>query len=124
MVEGVCTVVVDEVGDSDAKQRRVQTRVQSCDALTLDNSACSAQSRRLGALRLDLSARGEGDERVGQGHRQQTSTSTGERMRNIVALLRCRALGHSLRRLGELLLGFLLDLRHGVDRFELRRAGQ
>jgi hypothetical protein len=118
----VRTVVVDKVRDGDAKQRAVQARVQACDALALDDAACGAQRGRLRALRLDLGARRERDEGVCQGHGEQASTGAGEGMRNIVALLRGGARGHGCRRLGELLLGFVLDLRHGVDRSEARRT--
>jgi hypothetical protein len=92
-----CTVVVDEVGHGDAEQSGIHARIQPRDALALDDAACSAQCRGLGALRLDLRAGREGDERVGQGHGEQSSTRSGERVRDIVALLGCRALGYRLR---------------------------
>jgi hypothetical protein len=52
--------------------------------------------------------------RIRQGHGEQASSSAGERMRNIVALLGCRALRYGGCRFGERLLGFLLALRHVV----------
>ena len=114
----VRTVVVDEVRNGDAEQRAVQARVQACDALALDDPARGAQRGRLRALRLDLGARRQRDERVCQGHGEQASTGASEGVGDIVALLRGGAGGHGCRRLGELLLGFVLDLRHGVERFE------
>lgn len=112
------TVVVDKVRNGDAEQRAVQARVQACDALALDDPARGAQSGGLRALRLDLGACRERDEGVCQGHGEQASTGAGEGVGDIVALLRGGAGGHGGRRLGELLLGFVLDLGHGVDRFE------
>jgi hypothetical protein len=116
------TVVVDEVRNGDAEQRAVQPRVQARDALALDDPARGAQGGRLRALRLDLGARRQRDEGVRQGHGEQASTGAGEGVGDIVALLRGGAGGHGGRRLGELLLGFVLDLGHGVDRFEAQRA--
>jgi hypothetical protein len=54
------------------------------------------------------------DVRLRQGHGQQPSSSTGERVRNIVALLRSRTLGQGSRRLGELELRLFLYVRHDV----------
>jgi hypothetical protein len=104
------TVVVDKVCDADAEEGRVEAGVEACDALALDDAARSIERRRLGALRFDLGAGREGDERVAgvcvsspsttvswrirQGHGQQSSTSARQRMRNIIALLCRRALRH------------------------------
>ena len=54
----------------------------------------------------------EGDV-IRQGHGQQSSSSAGQRVRNIVALLGGGALRYRRYRLGELLLRLLLGLRHG-----------
>ena len=57
-------VVVDKVGDADAEQGRREARVEARDALARDDLLDGGQEGRLGALRLDLGAGGEGDERV------------------------------------------------------------
>ena len=58
------TVVVDKVCDADAEEGRVEAGVEACDALALDDAARGIERRRLGALRFDLGAGREGDERV------------------------------------------------------------
>lgn len=57
-------VVVDKVGDADAEEGRVNTGVETRDTLAGDDVANSLAELALGLLRLDLSACGEGDERV------------------------------------------------------------
>lgn len=58
------TVVVYEVGDADAEQRRLETGVETANTLALDDTLGGIERRRLRPLRLDLGASGEGDERV------------------------------------------------------------
>jgi hypothetical protein len=57
-------VVVNKVGDADAEEGRVNTGVETRDTLTGDDVANSLTELALGLLGLDLSACGEGDERV------------------------------------------------------------
>jgi hypothetical protein len=57
-------VVVDKVGDADAEEGRVNTGVETRDTLAGDDVANSLAELALGLLRLDLSACGEGNERV------------------------------------------------------------
>jgi hypothetical protein len=127
----VCrTVVVDEVGHADAEEGRIEAGVEACNTLALDDAARCIEGRRLSALGFDLGAGGEGDERVAggvlaarverstgrirQGHGQQSPTSASKRMRDIVALLGCRALGHRGSRLGKLVLRLFLCRRHDL----------
>ena len=58
------TVVVDKVCDADAEESRVEAGIEAGDALALDDAARGIERRRLGALRFDLGAGREGDERV------------------------------------------------------------
>lgn len=64
------TIVVNKICDADAKQRGVKAGEKPGDALALDNTFDSVQHGRLRAFRLDLSTRGERDQRIGKGHRQ------------------------------------------------------
>ena len=57
-------VVVDEVGDADAEERRVDARVQARDALARNDLLDGIAELALGLLGLDLGAGREGDERV------------------------------------------------------------
>lgn len=59
---GKRTVVIYEIGDADAEERRVKTRVEACDAFSLDYSTNSIEGRGIGSLGFDLGAGGEGDE--------------------------------------------------------------
>lgn len=68
--EGACPlvpVVVDEVGHTDAEHGAVEPRVQARHALARDDALHGRQEGRLGSFRLDLRARGEGDEGVSIG---------------------------------------------------------
>lgn len=57
-------VVVDEVGDADAKQGRVDARVEARDALARDDLLDGFDELALGLFGFDLGSGGEGDERV------------------------------------------------------------
>ncbi len=59
---GTRTVVVYEIGDADAEERRVETRVEACDAFPLNYSTNSIEGGGIGSLGFDLGAGGEGDE--------------------------------------------------------------
>ena len=58
----MCTVVVDEIGDTYAKEGTIKARVESSRAFPLDNTTNSIIDRRLSALGFDLSTSGERDE--------------------------------------------------------------
>lgn len=66
-------VVVDKVGDADAKERRVDARIQSGNPLARDNLLDSVDELALGLFGLDLSAGGEGNERIAVGRKSQVS---------------------------------------------------
>ena len=55
------TVIVNEIRNTDPKQRRVQTRIQPCNSLSLHNTADSIICRRVSAFRFDLGTGGEGN---------------------------------------------------------------
>jgi hypothetical protein len=57
-------IVVDEVGDADAEQGRVNTGVEARDTFASDNLLDGLDKLALGLLGLDLCASGKGDERV------------------------------------------------------------
>lgn len=57
-------VVVDEVGDADAEQRRVDARVEARDALARNDLLDGFDEFALGFSGFDLGSGGEGDERV------------------------------------------------------------
>lgn len=57
-------VVVDEVGDADAEEGRVDARVQAREALARDDLLDGLGEVALGLFGLDLGSGGEGDERV------------------------------------------------------------
>ena len=61
------TVVVDEICDADAEERRVEAGVEAGDTLALDDASRGIERRRLSALRFDLGAGRECDERVAGG---------------------------------------------------------
>ena len=58
------TVIVDEVRDSDAKQRALKAGIQATQALALDNALDGLQGVGVGLLGLDLGSGGEGDQGV------------------------------------------------------------
>jgi hypothetical protein len=58
------TVVVDEVGDSDAEQGAVKTGVETDDTLAVEDALGGGECAGVCLLLLDLGAGGEGDERV------------------------------------------------------------
>lgn len=60
-------VVVDEVGDADAEQRRVDACIEARDALARNDLLDGFGEFALGFLGLDLGSGGEGDERVAGG---------------------------------------------------------
>ena len=49
-------VVVDEIGDADAEERRVEAGVEAWDALALDDATGGGERRRRGAFGFDLGA--------------------------------------------------------------------
>lgn len=57
-------VVVDEVGDADAEQRRVDARIEARDALARNDLLDGFDEFALSFSRFDLGSSGEGDERV------------------------------------------------------------
>lgn len=57
-------VVVDKIGDGNAKEGRVKTGVEAAKTLALDNVAHGVEEGRVGALGFNLGAGREGDERV------------------------------------------------------------
>lgn len=107
------TVVVHEIGDSDAKQRALHARIQAGNAFTVDDALGSSDSAGLRFLLLHLGAGGEGDEGVSvphtsfsvdaragsrprsarvkgdarQGHGQQAASSASDGVGHVVALL-------------------------------------
>jgi hypothetical protein len=85
------TVIIHEIRNTNPKHGALHARIQPRHALALDDAARGIQCRRLRALGLDLRACGERDERIRQGHAQQTAARTGQRVRDIVALLGSRA---------------------------------
>lgn len=57
-------IVVDKVRDGNAKERTVQTRVQTHDALAVNDALGCIQGAGRSLFLLDLRSRGEGDERI------------------------------------------------------------
>lgn len=62
-------VVVDEVGDADAEQRRVDAGIETRDALARNDLLDGFDKFALGFSGFDLGSGGEGDERVAVGSR-------------------------------------------------------
>ena len=60
-------VVVDKVGQADTEERAVETCIETWDTLTLDDAPGSCEGAGLRAFGLNLSAGGEGNERVAVG---------------------------------------------------------
>lgn len=120
-------VVVYEVCNADAEQRRLESGVESDDAFPFDDAPRGVEGRGLRAFRFDLGARGEGNEgvtasvsleaarsraHVRQSHGQEASSCAGKRVGDIVALLGGCAGRDRLGGLGELLLRRARSLRH------------
>lgn len=76
--DGERTVVVHKVGNRNAKDGAVKPRVQAGDALARDDAARGVQHRRVGALRLDLGARRQRDERIRQYHGQHAAAGAAD----------------------------------------------
>lgn len=62
--EGKRTVVVYEIGDTDAEEGGVETGVETCYAFSLDDSSDGVIGRGLCSFGFDLGAGGEGDEGI------------------------------------------------------------
>lgn len=69
------TIIVDEIGDADAKESRVEPGIEASNAFALDNTSGGIKRRRLRTLRLDLCAGREGDERIAGGELSLVSFS-------------------------------------------------
>lgn len=78
-------VIINEVGDADAKDGAVETRVEAGEALTLDDAADSVWDGGTRPFRLDLGARGEGDEGVCQDHGENPTTWISGLERSVMA---------------------------------------
>lgn len=63
-------VVVDEVCDGYAEEGGVETRIESCQSFAIEDVLDCFEDRGRGAFGLDLSACGEGDERIAGGYQR------------------------------------------------------
>ncbi len=60
----MCTVIIDEIGDTYAKKSTIKARVETCQAFSLDDTTKSVIGRRLSSLGFDLCTGGDCDEWV------------------------------------------------------------
>ena len=77
------TVVVNEVGDGDTEDGAVDAGVEAADAFARNDLADSVEDGALRAFGLDLGARGEGDERVGEDHGEDAPAGAGDGVENL-----------------------------------------
>ena len=62
-----CTIIINEIRDTNPEQCAVEARIQACDPFALNDAPDGVVGCGLGAFGFDLSAGGEGDERVAVG---------------------------------------------------------
>lgn len=85
------TVVVHKVGHRDSKDRGIKAGEKTSDTLALDDLAHGIGNGGLGALGLDLRARGKRDQRIGEDHGEDTTAGAGnsvENLRSVVSISR------------------------------------